>query len=243
MADFFRRALIGGEFAVRLARMQPRHTSSAYADLVEKDVARSFPKHPVVVWKKEITVVLNRFASQHSIGYVQGMNFLASGLFWVYVQDCPQHAVEDTVYSLPRLLRICLPLYPMNAEDRGPLRFCRAVAQCIGHTFSQWDENLQSFCEIFILHFWPPLFGNMFSLDESLTLWHFFMEADTDRERYARLFVFTVEMIRVHEKLFSLGGPRAFTLLSDRAMHRMEGIIERARVRGREGSWLSAQTT
>lgn len=228
MAQGLRRALIGNEFAVQFARLQPFQTSTKFAQDIAKDVERTFPTHPVSLHREKVDLLLNQFAALHSIGYAQGMNFLAMGLYWVYVEDCPTHALRDALYSLPRLLKICLPIYPVNPTDRGPMRFCRAVAKCLGHFFPGWTPNTQTFCEVFILHFWPPLFANLFSLEDALAIWTFLVGAETDRRRYARLFLFTLELIRPHQKAFVLGADKAFKIISAPHVHCVEKAIERA---------------
>lgn len=243
MAQFFREALIGNSFAIRLARMQPQISSEKYAQTVKADLLRTYTDHSAYNNRREVAQVLNQFAALHSIGYAQGMNFLAVGLFHLYREDCKKYAVQDTVYSLPRLLKICLPIYPYNRDDRGPLRFVRAVTTCIGHFFPEWNEDMFAYCEIFILHFWPALFGNLFSLDDSILVWQYFMSADSDRDRYCRLFAFTLALLRSKEKLFSLPPPHAFAILSDANVHKVKKLITRAQEHDTGDSSFFPETT
>lgn len=221
--------MIGNGFAVQLARMQPFQVSSKYAVQIRLDVERTFNGHPASEYKEAVEFILNQFASLHSMGYAQGMNFLAMGLHWVYVQDSPTHAKRDTVYSMPRLIKICLPLYPVDKNDRGPLRFCRSVARLIGGFFPDWNEDLQTFCEIYILHFWPPLFANLFPVEKTIFIWKFLIHPKSDRDRYTRLFLFTLELISTHRRAFPLGGDRFFKILSTPHVHDVHKLVETTR--------------
>ena len=237
MALKFRRALLGDGFAVQLARLQVLPPLKDAAQ-IRVDIERTFPHHPVQDLAEKLVEVLAMFASQHpKVAYAQGQNFLCAPLFWVYWQDAPSYALKDTLYSLGRLHKLCLPLYPLDRRDGGPLIFCRAIARCLGSYFSNWNEEHNLYAQSYVLHFWGSLFANLFSMEDVLVLWAFLVEPETDRERILRLFKFTLEMIRKHARILDLGGAAAFAFLSHPAVHQVERLTRCLRERGREDRW------
>ncbi|MDC3224022.1 hypothetical protein OAU26_03725 [Mariniblastus sp.] len=152
------------------------------------------------------------------------------------MNDCAEHAFKDTLYSIGKLIKICVPLYPKDATDAGPVVFTQAVVECLSEHF-QWDDDVKLFAGTFIQRYWMCLFANLFCMKDVLTLWVYLIEPDTDKQRYYRLCAFTLEMLKPHASVFAWGGARAFSFLSSCELHNVDTIILNTQKHGTAGKW------
>ena len=234
---------MGDGFAVQLARMQ-NLPSASVTTLIETDVRRTFPRHPVQAEAKNLCEILAMFAKQHpQIAYAQGQAFLCIPIFWIYWKDAPSFAVKDTLFSLGRLHRICRPLYPLHKNDNGPVKFCSSIASCLSRYFSNWTEECTEYAKSFILHFWGCLFANLFSMEDVLILWEYILEPTEDRSRMLRLFKFTLALIRKHERIMDFGPVEAFQFLSHPSVHDVPRLITSLQEHDREDTWPTLPST
>ena len=76
-----------------------------YDEQIQLDLNRTFTEESWFDSHREtLSGILNTFSVvNEGFGYPQGLNYLAFPLYYVYFNDQPKTAVEDTFYSLQSL--------------------------------------------------------------------------------------------------------------------------------------------
>ena len=124
--------------------------------------------------------ILNTFSVvNEGFGYPQGLNYLAFPLFYVYHMDNPKTSVEDTFYSLQAIVRVVLPLYPLDAKDTSALETIRTVTNLIilncyeedAHMGILFKETHKPFVVSLVSSTMPTMYANVFRLYDTLLLW------------------------------------------------------------------------
>ena len=152
-----------------------------YDEQIQLDLCRTYSE---VKWfdahRKTLCGILNTFSVvNEGFGYPQGLNYLAFPLFYVYYHDQPKTAVEDTFYSLQSLVRVVLPLYPLNSKDSSAFETICSVANMVTLQCYEADPSLSVlFCDThmpfvtsLVSSMMPTMYANVFSLQDTLLLW------------------------------------------------------------------------
>jgi len=155
--------------------------TGSYDEQIVLDLNRTFRE---VKWfddhHETLRGILNTFSVvNEGFGYPQGLNYLACPLFYVYYHDSPKTAVEDTFYSLQSLVRVVLPLYPLDAKDTSALATIVSVTNTIVLQCYETEPKLQvlfseshfPFIVSIVSSMVPTMYANIFTLHDTLLLW------------------------------------------------------------------------
>jgi hypothetical protein len=155
--------------------------SGPYDEQIQLDLCRTYPE---VKWfdphRSTLCGILNTFSVvNEGFGYPQGLNYLAFPLYYVYYRDHPKTAVEDTFYSLQSLVRVVLPLYPLDAKDASAFETICSVANMVTLQCYEADPKLSilfsethmPFVTSLVSSIMPTLYANVFTLQDTLLLW------------------------------------------------------------------------
>lgn len=160
----------------------PLHiVSGPYDEQIKLDIHRTYSD---VAWfethRETLRCILNTFSVvNEGFGYPQGLNYLAFPLFYVYYRDRPKTAVEDTFYSLQSLVRVVLPLYPLDSKDASAYETICSVANLVNLRCYESDPSLSilftethmPFITSLVSSIMPTMYANVFSLQDTLLLW------------------------------------------------------------------------
>lgn len=152
-----------------------------YDEQIQLDLSRTFTD---VAWfdshREILRGILNSFSVvNEGFGYPQGLNYLAFPLYYVYYNDQPKTAVEDTFYSLQSLVRVVLPLYPLDAKDSSAFDTICSVANMVILQCYEADPKLSilfeethmPFITSLVSSIMPTMYANVFRLQDTLLLW------------------------------------------------------------------------
>lgn len=188
-----------------------RFQVGAYDEQIRLDIRRT-SKHP---WfqphRATLTSILNTFSAVNkSFGYPQGLNYLLFPLFYVFHNDDPKTAVEDSFYALQSLVRIVLPVYPLNSKDKSALHVIESVSNLVclecfdkeprlGVLFS---DTHQPFVTSLVTSMLPTLYANVFQLQDTLLLWDRLFEKKDFHTMFDASVRVLVESILFHKNIF-----------------------------------------
>ena len=155
---------------------------SDYDEQIRIDIARS---HSEDEWldphRETLCQILNTFADTNvDFGYAQGLNYLILPLYQVYYTACPEWAVEDTFYSLQKLVGILMPMYPLTPTDAAAYRYLMLICAVVKLQTTKVHPTLRTLLfspeyEPFVLslvsNMVPTMFANIFSVAETVVLW------------------------------------------------------------------------
>ena len=155
--------------------------SGPYDEQIQLDLSRTFTD---VAWfdshRETLRGILNTFSVvNEGFGYPQGLNYLAFPLYYVYYNDQSKTAVEDTFYSLQSLVRVVLPLYPLDAKDSSAFDTICSVANMVILQCYDADSKLSilfeethiPFITSLVSSMMPTMYANVFRLQDTLLLW------------------------------------------------------------------------
>lgn len=155
--------------------------SGPFDEQIQLDIDRTYSD---VAWfethRDTLRGILNTFSVvNEGFGYPQGLNYLAFPLYYVYYMDRPKTAVEDTFYSLQSLVRVVLPLYPLDAKDASAYETICSVANLVNLRCYESDPSLSilftethmPFITSLVSSIMPTMYANVFSLQDTLLLW------------------------------------------------------------------------
>ena len=142
-------------------------------------------------------------------GYPQGLNYLAFPLYYVYFQDQPKTAVEDTFYSLQSLVRVVLPLYPLDAKDSSAFETICSVANMVTLQCYEEDPKLSilftdthaPFITSLVSSIMPTMYANVFSLQDTLLLWDEILSPSC-KVMFQQVVRIMVQAILFHKNMF-----------------------------------------
>ena len=155
--------------------------SGPYDEQIVLDLNRTFRE---VKWfdahHETLRGILNTFSVvNEGFGYPQGLNYLMFPLFYVYHRDNPKTSVEDTFYSLQSIVRLVLPLYPLDAKDTTALKsICTITNMVLLHCYEEdqhmgvlFKESHKPFIISLVSSIMPTMYANVFSIQDTLLLW------------------------------------------------------------------------
>jgi len=179
---------------------------------IRLDVKRTFGSEK---WfdphRETIISLLNTFSVvNEGFGYPQGLNYLIFPLFYVYMNDDEEHAIEDTFYSLHSLVRIVLPMYPLDSNDKGALQFIQTIGSVVRLKCVDMDPELRilfeddhvMFLDSIVSCTLPGLYANIFSLHDTLLLWDKIFEKKTFRKMFQSAVSVLQIAILYHKNIF-----------------------------------------
>ncbi len=149
---------------------------------VYKDMDRTFPK---ITWfekhKTEISnIILNFIDINPALSYLQGMCFMTFTLFYVFrhsdFRDC------ETLFCLHKLVEAVRPIYPLDKDDKAPLKFIDSTARIILLNIHNECKELSkclrelNIVELFVISSFPSFFGNWYDLEQSIILFDHLIE-------------------------------------------------------------------
>jgi len=179
----WRVALLGPVDTWFHVRKKLHFSPSSYDAQIHSDVARTQVQDS---WfhaqhRASVCQLLNAFASTNpGIGYAQGLNFLVFPLYKVFYLAAPQWAMEDTFYSLQRLMRSLLLIYPLHCDDMAVLTNMVALSADVKLRATTiqpklcsmlFSEQYAPFLMSLVSKLLPTLFANVFSVDNTIVLW------------------------------------------------------------------------
>ena len=154
--------------------------------------------------------ILNTFSViNEGFGYPQGLNYLVFPLFYVYFHDNPNIAVEDTFYSLQSLVRVVLPLYPLDAKDTKALTTIVSVTNMVVLQCYEREPRLQilftgthfPFIVSIVSSILPTMYANIFSLNDTLLLWDELIKKNCN-DMFKAVIRVLVQAFLFHKNLF-----------------------------------------
>ena len=182
-----------------------------YDEQIQLDLSRTFTN---VKWfdshRETLRGILNTFSIvNEGFGYPQGLNYLAFPLYYVYFQDQPETAVEDTFYSLQSLVRVVLPLYPLDAKDSSAFETICSVANMVTLQCYEADSKLSilfaethaPFITSLVSSIMPTMYANVFSLYDTLLLWDEII-AHSCNDMFKKVLQIMVQAILFHKNMF-----------------------------------------
>lgn len=196
-----------------------------YDEQIVLDLNRTFKE---VKWfdnhLETIRDILNTFSVvNEGFGYPQGLNYLSFPLFYVYYHDNPNTAVEDTFYSLQSLVRVVLPLYPLDAKDTSALSTIVTVTNMVVLQCYEAEPKLHvlfiethfPFIVSIVSSILPTMYANVFSLRDTLLLWDELVRKECNSMFKAAIHVL-VKSILFHKNLFiHLPADKSMTLFQN----------------------------
>lgn len=187
-ASKWRSALIGDIQLINKLRLTPVTTPCDVRDQtdIDNDLTRTFPTEP---WFHDhldnIRTILMVYAdTTPTIGYAQGMCFIVFVLYYVYYQDCPEHVVNDCIFSLHGIMGNIAPLYPHDQADEDIGRWLDSVSGTVRlkllYRIPSLAVKLRNtmFIKLMIIKTGPALFANWFSLQDVLIVWDYIVKPD-----------------------------------------------------------------
>ena len=185
--------------------------SGPYDEQIDLDLDRTFTN---VEWfnphRETLRGILNTFSVvNEGFGYPQGLNYLAFPLYYVYYQDQPKTAVEDTFYSLQSLVRVVLPLYPLDAKDSSAFETICSVANMVTLQCYEEDPKLSilftdthaPFITSLVSSIMPTMYANVFSLQDTLLLWDEILSPSC-KVMFQQVVRIMVQAILFHKNMF-----------------------------------------
>ncbi|MBM29209.1 MAG: hypothetical protein CME58_12645 [Halieaceae bacterium] len=183
----------------------------AYDEQIRLDIRRT-SDHPWFEPHRETLIsILNTFSTvNQSFGYPQGLNYLVFPLFYVFHNDAPKTSVEDTFYALQSLVRIVLPVYPLNSKDTSALRVIESVSnlvclECWGKEPALeilFSETHKPFVTSLVTCMLPTLYANVFQLQDTLLLWDRIFEKPDFHAMFDASVRVLVESMLYHKNMF-----------------------------------------
>ena len=184
---------------------------SDFDDQIRLDIGRTFPQNK---WFKPhhetLCDILNAFCIvNEGLGYPQGLNFLVFPLYYVYFNDNPKTAVENTFYSLHGILQFVLPTYPLNAKDKKVFKKLEAISNLICYECYSKEEqldvlftdNYKPFIVSIVCNVIPTLYANVFELEDVLILWDIFFSTEKE-SMFKSVVMMLVKVILYHKNIF-----------------------------------------
>ena len=182
-----------------------------YDEQIDLDLVRTFTNDKWFEPHREtLRGILNTFSVvNEGFGYPQGLNYLAFPLYYVYYQDQPKTAVEDTFYSLQSLVRVVLPLYPLDAKDSSAFETICSVANMVTLQCYEGDPNLSilfrdthaPFITSLVSSIMPTMYANVFSLQDTLLLWDEILSPSC-KVMFQQVVRIMVQAILFHKNMF-----------------------------------------
>lgn len=185
--------------------------SGPYDEQIVLDMNRTFCEFK---WfephRQTLRGILNTFSVvNEGFGYPQGLNYLAFPLYYVYHCDAPESAVEDTFYSLQSLVRVVLPLYPLDAKDSSALKTICSVAnmvilQCYDADPKMavlFKESHMPFMMSLVSSVMPTMYANVFSMYDTLLLWDEIISPSCNA-MFKKVVHIMVQAILFHKNMF-----------------------------------------
>ena len=182
-----------------------------YDEQIQLDLSRTFTN---VEWftshMKTLRGILNTFSVvNEGFGYPQGLNYLVFPLYYVYYHDQPKTAVEDTFYSLQTLVRVVLPLYPLDAKDSSAFETICSVTNMVTLQCYEADPKLgilfaethAPFMTSLVSSVMPTMYANVFSLEDTLLLWDEII-AHSCHVMFKQVVRIMVQAILFHKNMF-----------------------------------------
>ena len=185
--------------------------SGPYDEQIDLDLGRTFSKEQWFDAHREtLKGILNTFSVvNEGFGYPQGLNYLAFPLYYVYYHDQPKTAVEDTFYSLQSLVRVVLPLYPLDASDSSAFETICSVANMVTLQCYEADPKLSilfaethaPFMTSLVSSIMPTLYANVFTLQDTLLLWDEILSPSC-KVMFKQVVQIMVQAILFHKNMF-----------------------------------------
>ena len=185
--------------------------SGPYDEQIDLDLGRTFTNDKWFEPHLEtLRGILNTFSVvNEGFGYPQGLNYLAFPLYYVYYQDQPKTAVEDTFYSLQSLVRVVLPLYPLDARDSTAFETICSVANTVTLQCYEEDPKLSilfadthaPFITSLVSSIMPTMYANVFSLQDTLLLWDEILSPSC-KVMFQQVVRIMVQAILFHKNMF-----------------------------------------
>ncbi len=182
-----------------------------YDEQILLDLNRTFSD---VAWFKPhletLRSILNTFSVvNEGFGYPQGLNYLAFPLYYVYFHDQPKNAVEDTFYSLQSLVRVVLPLYPLDSKDSAALETICSVANLVVYECYVKEPSLSilfsdshmPFITSLVSSMMPTMYGNVFAFQDTLLLWDQILSPSC-KAMFKSIVQIMVQSILYHKNMF-----------------------------------------
>lgn len=185
--------------------------SGPYDEQIQLDLSRTFTS---VKWfdshRETLCGILNTFSVvNEGFGYPQGLNYLAFPLYYVYYHDQPKTAIEDTFYSLQSLVRVVLPLYPLDAKDSSAFETICSVANMVTLQCYEAEPKLgilfadthAPFITSLVSSIMPTMYANVFTLQDTLLLWDEIISPSCN-VMFKQLLQIMVQAILFHKNMF-----------------------------------------
>ena len=127
----------------------------------------------------------------------------------MYYHDQPKTAVEDTFYSLQSLVRVVLPLYPLDASDSSAFETICSVANMVTLQCYEADPKLSilfaethaPFMTSLVSSIMPTLYANVFTLQDTLLLWDEILSPSC-KVMFKQVVQIMVQAILFHKNMF-----------------------------------------
>lgn len=188
-----------------------RFQTGAYDEQIRLDIRRT-SDHPWFKPHRDTLIsILNTFSAvNQSFGYPQGLNYLLFPLFYVFHNDNPKTAVEDAFYALQSLVRIVLPVYPLNSKDTSAMHVIVSVSNLVCLECFEQDSRLgilfsdthQPFVTSLVTSMLPTLYANVFELQDTLLLWDKLFENEDFHTMFDASVRVLIEAILFHKNMF-----------------------------------------
>jgi len=205
-------------------------------EVMDNDLRRTFPQ---MVWYSEgrhmdnISTILMAYANvNENVGYAQGMCFIVFILYKVYYDDCPKYAIQDTYYSLHKIMAFLRPMYPRDGEDVQVAEWLKATTSVVRlKMLTQYPRLVaklrgSGFVKLLILKTIPALFANWFKFDDIFLIWDHILSSNHFLENTLNIIV---GMIVTHREIYlHFNEEKILMLMSEKSFYKASSVVSHA---------------
>ena len=234
----WRNVLIGDMKLIRILRESPVVPPDRIRDqtTMNNDLRRTFPTVGWFNTEKHInnirTVLMAYAEINNSVGYAQGMCFIAFVLYRVYYEDCPKFAVHDTFYSLHTIMGFLRPLFPRDDKDPYVMKWIDSTAGVVRLKLLSRNAFLASklrgfgYIKLLIVKTLPALFANWFDYNGLLLVWDHIFSTDDIFENTLNI---VVGMLLYHKDVYiHLKMEKILELTSVKSFYKASSVVSHA---------------
>ena len=234
-AQKWRNYLLGSPSTIHLLRESKviTHKENKHEEVIRSDLKRTYPLNDFFTNHiGELSNVLNTYAHvNEGMGYAQGMAFIAFNLYKIYYEDDALYAVEDTFYSLHKLIHVIRPVYPLHDKDTNALVFNNHIVSCVILLISKHDTELaktvkeMDIIKIFTVQMLPSLFGNKFCPEDSAILLDFIIDSSSFEMFHKTLCLLSAMIISIKPVIMNMSYESVMGLMQHKGCYNARRVI------------------
>ena len=234
-AQKWRNYLLGSPATIYLLRESKviAHKENQHEEVIRNDLRRTYPLNDFFTDHiSDLSNVLNTYAHvNEGMGYAQGMAFIAFNLYKIFYEDDSLHVVEDTFYSLHKLIHVIRPAYPLHDKDTSALTFNENITSCIILLISKKETTLAKkvkeldIIKIFTIQTIPSLFGNKFTPEDCAILLDFIVHKSSFEMFHRVLCILSAMIISIKPIIMNMNYESVMGIMQNKGCYQVRRII------------------